>query len=98
MENDELIVSPLEAEDLPERVGHLQKVIGERLPRVDLAELLIEVDSWTQFTNRFEHPASNEPKTKELRIYLYASILAQACNLGLAEVAQMSDLSYKQLL
>lgn len=98
MENDELIVSPLEAEKLPERVGLLQKVIGECLPRVDLAELLIEVDSWTQFTNRFEHPASNEPKTKELRIYLYASILAQACNLGLAEVAQMSDLSYQQLL
>jgi len=109
MENEELIVSPLEAEKLPERVVRLQKVIGERLPLVDLAELLIEVDSWTQFTNRFEHPSSNEPKTKELRIHLYekplrlsdslrASILAQACNLGIAEVSQMSDLSYQQLL
>ena len=76
----------------------MQKVIGERLPLVDLAELLIEVDSWTQFTNCFEHPSSNEPKTKELRIHLYASILAQACNLGIAEVSQMSDLSYQQLL
>ena len=67
------------------------------IPKVELADLLIEVDSWTNFTDQFEHAGGNQPKTKDLLSQLYASILAQACNFGLSKMAQISEQSYSQL-
>lgn len=94
---DKLVVSPLEAEELPESSIRLQELVNERLPQVALTELLIEVDSWTHFTHHFEHAGGSEPRAKNLLVHLYASILAQACNLGLTTMAQIADLSYDQL-
>jgi TnpA family transposase len=97
LENGNLVVTRLEAEHLPEQVARLQQQIGERLPQVDLAEQLIEVDRWTHFSDCFEHAGGSEPRTVGLQVHLYAAILAQACNLGLTQMAQISDLSYRQL-
>ncbi len=97
LENGNLVVTRLEAEHLPEHVARLQQQIGERLPQVDLAEQLIEVDRWTHFSDCFEHAGGSEPRTVDLQVHLYAAILAQACNLGLTQMAQISDLSYRQL-
>ncbi len=47
MEGNDLVVSPLEAEQKPERNVELERLIDERLPFVELSELLIEVDGWT---------------------------------------------------
>ena len=32
----------------------MQEAITQRLPRVDLTDLLIEVDTWTNFTRHLE--------------------------------------------
>jgi TnpA family transposase len=96
-EKGKIVVSPLKAEERPESAIALEKAIAERLPRVEITDLLIEVDSWTQFSNHFEHATGNESKTKELSIHLYASILALACNFGLEQMAQITDISYRQL-
>jgi hypothetical protein len=45
VEKEKLVVSPLEAEDLPESVASLRDEISARLPRIDIADLLIEVDT-----------------------------------------------------
>jgi TnpA family transposase len=87
----------LRAEELPSSVIKLQERISERLPRLDLTELLIEVDSWVHFTELFEHASGNQPRNKKLLINLYASILAQANNFGLVKMAELSGLSYSQL-
>jgi len=97
IENGSLSVSALEAEALPESTKELQRLITERLPRVELADLLIEVDSWTHFTDCFEHAGISHPKTRDLLVHLYASILAQACNFGLEKMADISNLSYGNL-
>ena len=48
MEGNDLIVSPLEcAQDRPESTAELEQLIDDRLPLVELSELLIEVDGWT---------------------------------------------------
>jgi TnpA family transposase len=97
MEGDNLVVSPLEAEDKPESAVELERLIDERLPFVELSELLIEVDGWTRFSDDFEHAGGTEPWGRELRSHLYASVLAQACNLGPVRMARISDLTYQKL-
>ena len=97
IQNVKLTYSPLKAEKLPQSSIQLQDLITARLPLVELTDLLIEVDGWTRFTDHFQHPDSNQPRTKDVLTQLYASILAQASNFGLAKMAQASDLSYDQL-
>src|SRR3954453_11633459 len=45
----------------------------------------------------FEHAGGSQPRSPELPIYLYASTLAQAENLGLHQMAHISHLSYEKL-
>ena len=97
MEGNDLVVSPLEAEEKPEGTAELERIIDERLPLVELSELLIEVDGWTRFSDDFEHAGGTEPRGHELQTHLYASVLAQACNLGPVRMARISDLTYPKL-
>jgi TnpA family transposase len=97
MEGDDLVVSPLEAEERPASTAELERLLDERLPLVELSELLIEVDGWTRFSDDFEHAGGTEPRGRELRTHLYASVLAQACNFGPVRMAQISDLTYQKL-
>jgi TnpA family transposase len=97
IESGNLVVPRLKAEELPDSVTELEDLVLARLPRIELTDLLIEVDSWVNFTDAFEHAGGNQPRTKDLRTYLYASILAQACNLGPLTMAEVSDLSYRKL-
>jgi hypothetical protein len=52
---DDLTISPVRGEDLPESAEQLQEQVAERLPKLELADLLIEVDAWTGFTRRSQH-------------------------------------------
>ena len=97
MEDGNLIVTPLEAEDRPESAVTLERLVGERLPRVGLSELLVEVDGWTGFGGCFEHAAGREPRSPDITRHLYASVLAQGCNLGLTRTAQTCDQAYDRL-
>jgi hypothetical protein len=72
MEGNDLVVSPLEAKQKPERNVELERLIDEQLPFVELSELLIEVDGWTHFSDDFEHAGETEPWNRELRKHLYA--------------------------
>ena len=49
---DDLTIAPVRGEDTPESAEQLRDHIVERLPKVDLRELLIEVDRWIGFTAR----------------------------------------------
>jgi TnpA family transposase len=97
LEANKLVVPPLPGLELPESVRALQQQVTERLPLVDLTDLLIEVDSWTHFSQHFAHAGQREPRTKDVLTHLYAAILAQACNFGLTTMAEIADLSARQL-
>ncbi|MGC9221811.1 MAG: Tn3 family transposase [Solirubrobacteraceae bacterium] len=77
--------------------GRLRRLIEPRLPEVDLAELLIEVDGWTGFTDQLVPLSGNRRRSEEMPCVLYAAILAQATNLGLSGMARASQFSYQQL-
>lgn len=69
----------------------------ERALELDEPALLVEVDRRTGFSRFFTHAGGSEPRTPELRVHLYASILAQATNVGPVRMAELSDLSYRKL-
>lgn len=98
LEDGQLILSPLEAEDRPASVEALADAIGERLPKVDITDLLIDVDTWVQFSEHFKHAAGNEARSANFLLYLYACLLAQAGNFGLAQMAENAYIPYHQLL
>ena len=97
MENGKIVVSPLKADERPESVINLEKEIGKRLPKVDITDVIIEVDRWTRFSECFEHAAGAEPRPNKLLINLYASILAQACNFGLDQMEDITGIPYRKL-
>ena len=97
IENNRLSLTRLSAEDLPQSVTALQQTITQRLPRVDLDDLLIEVDQWTRFQDDFSHASKHQASNPQNVRLLYASILAQANNYGLTKMAEISGLSYSQL-
>jgi TnpA family transposase len=97
MEKGRVVVSPLEAEERPERVEHLEDDITARLPLIDLPDLLIEVDQWTGFSHHLRHLNGREPHRPTSLPVLYAALLSQGCNFGFARMAQMADISADRL-
>ncbi|MGD9324164.1 MAG: Tn3 family transposase, partial [Desulfobacterales bacterium] len=97
LQKKRVVVSPLEAEDIPESAVTLKKMVNRMLPKVDLADLLIEVDGWTHFSDCFEHQANIQPRTEILLLHIYASIMAQACNFGLHQMEDITGISYRKL-
>lgn len=99
IEQDKWILPPLEQEDQPESVKKLEQAIAQRLPRLDIADLLIEVDQWTNFSASFTHLSESKAPSdaRELR-HLYASVLAQGANFSLAEMSRTSGLAHHLLV
>ena len=98
LENGQLILSPLEAEDRPASAEALAETLGDRLPKVDITDLLIEVDTWAHFSAHFKHAAGGETRSAHFLLYLYACLLAQAFNFGLAQMAENADIPHHQLV
>jgi len=73
--------------------NELSKKIGNAIPKVELASLILEVDGWTKFSKCFEHSSGGEPKNKEIIKNIYASIVSLACNLGHSQMAQASAIT-----
>ena len=96
-EKETLILTPFEGQERSSELEQLRTLIGARLPRVDITQLLIEVDSWTGFSEDFKHLQSPHSRDQKLLLHLYACLLAQACNLELPQMATSSKLSYNTL-
>jgi hypothetical protein len=63
----------------------------------DDGALRIEVETWTHFSTHLVHAANGEALRPAFLPYLYASLVAQACNFGLDQMAQSTDLVYERL-
>jgi TnpA family transposase len=76
----------LERLEEPESLLILREQIGERLPPIDLPELILEVAQQTGFVSRFTHISDSNAYVEDLSISICAVLLAEACNIGLTPV------------
>lgn len=98
-EKGKWVLSPLEDEGRPASAEALEGALVARLPRLDITDLLIEVDSWTDFSRCLEHASSGLPtQTEEELTHLYASLLAQGCNFSLSQMSRSSRLAHHRLV
>jgi len=98
VEDGSLVVPSFDAEDRPPSTVALEDAVSARLPHVDLTDLLIEADAHTGFSRHLVHAGANQPKAPGHARYLYAAVLAQGCNVTLAEMARSAELSYDRLV
>ncbi len=79
----ELVLSGLDRFDEPPSLLGLRTLVAQRLPRVELPELLLEVQAWTGFASDFTHVNEHGARADDLPISVCAVLLAEACNVGL---------------
>ncbi len=78
----------------------LRDTLLSLLPRVRLADVLIEVDDWVGLRQHFVHLNERQAtKTRDPRVdrALFAAILAHGLNLELLTMAEATDLPYYEL-
>ena len=80
---DVVKLTPLDKLDEPASLVDLRGDVTERLPRVDLTEVLLEVQAWTNFATEFRHVSEADARVADLDLSLCAVLLAEACNVGL---------------
>jgi TnpA family transposase len=80
---DVVTLTPLDKLDEPASLIALRRNVTARLPRVDLTEVLLEIQAWTNFASEFRHISEGDARVADLDLSLCAVLLAEACNIGL---------------
>ncbi len=78
----DLVLTGLDRLEEPASLTALRIAVGARLPRVDLPELLLEIDTRTEFASMFTHVSEADSRAQALSTTLCAVLLAEACNTG----------------
>jgi len=95
IEDDRVVLTPFDADD---HDSPLSDQLQSMMPRVQLPELLHEVDTWTRFSHHFEHAGGSRSRIEQFDRHLYAVMLAQARNIDFQQMVDVVDLTYTQLL
>ena len=61
----------------------MRNAVSDRLPQIDLPELLLEIDARTGFASPFTHASETDARAGELSTCVCAVLVAEACNTGL---------------
>lgn len=81
------IVSPLDAIADTPGLLFLRQTLTQRLPDVDLPDLMLEVHQMTGFADAFTHVSEQQARVSDLAVSICAVLLAEGCNIGLDAVA-----------
>jgi TnpA family transposase len=76
-------LSRLDRLDEPDSLVSLRRDVAALLPRVDLPEILLEVQHWTGFAGAFTHLSEGGARAGDLDLSVCAVLLSEACNIGL---------------
>jgi hypothetical protein len=77
------LIKNLEKLDEPLSLIRLNKQVNALLPKVDLTELLLEIDTHTGFASEFTHVSKSNARANDLMVSICAVLLSEACNIGL---------------
>ncbi|GGV86285.1 transposase [Streptomyces gelaticus] len=81
-----LNVDKLGALGEPKSLAWLRKRVEKMLPKIDLPDLLFEVNAWTGFLDAFVHLGDGTTRMKDLPTSMVALLVSEACNIGLTPV------------
>jgi TnpA family transposase len=101
IERGKLSVSALERVKEPEGIEATRAALTALIEPIDLPDLLMEVDRRTGYMTALTHLTGRRPPSAahlaEIRPALFAVLVAEATNLGLATMARGSGISESQL-
>ena len=97
MEHGDLIVPMDAGHALPDSAKALAAHLSQRMPHVDLTEVLLAVDQWTGFSQHLKHAPGGPPRTDDLLQPLHAAVVAQGTNMGPVEMAHSATLTSDRL-
>jgi TnpA family transposase len=80
---DTLVLSGLDKLEEPPSLIALREQVNEMLPRVDLPEVLLEVQARTGFADEYTHLGEGNARVEDLSTSICAVLIAEACNIGL---------------
>ncbi len=75
----------------------LRSCLDRLMPRVDITDVLAEVERWIGFTGQLTHAGGATPRLADLQQHLHAALLASGLKLGPTRMAECCPLSYRQL-
>ena len=81
-----------------ESVSTLKRKIEARLRRIELADLLIDIDSETNFLRHFLHSSETRLSLPERRRNVLAALIATGCNIGPQRMAAASGISLWEII
>jgi TnpA family transposase len=87
-EKERIVISPLDALDEPESLLALRARVEALLPHIDLPDVLLEIATWTGFTDEFTHISEGNARVENIGTSVCAVLLAEACNVGLEPVVR----------
>jgi TnpA family transposase len=90
----EFHLAALKASEKPDAIKSLKELIESRLPKVDLADVLIDVDNRTNFLSHFLPPGTDTPVRRRDAL---AAVLAIGCNIGCQRMALASGLNVHEI-
>jgi len=101
VEGEKLILTPLEKIELPPEVVLARSNLVGLFPTLGLPEVLMEVDQWAKYTQQLTHLTGRRAPSLEreaaTRPALFAVLVAEATNIGLATMANSSGIALHEL-
>lgn len=74
-----------------------QRRLNRLIPTMQLADLIIEVDQWTNFLSHFTHLTFGEPTTGKQKATLVAALMGLGMNIGLERMSLATDYSVAEI-
>ena len=78
-----LTITNLDKLDDSPGLALLSEQVTDLLPKVDLTELILEINAHTGFADEFTHVSQSNGRVDDLTTSVCAVLLAEACNIGL---------------
>ncbi len=83
-----LTITNLEKEEEPASLVELRELVGNLLPKIDLTEIVLEINGLTGFADEFKHVSEARARVDDLPVSVCAVLLAEACNIGMDPLIQ----------
>lgn len=78
-----ITITNLDKLDEPPSLTLLSEQVAGLLPKVELAEMMLEIQAHTGFADEFTHVSESSARADNLSVSICAVLLAEACNIGL---------------